>query len=119
MRTATHPPGALVSLTVALTRSVALLAVLAALSGAYLLALDAHGTRPHVPATDTPAGHDIWRESYSRRFPGCVAVVLWTPGAVPRALLVRDRRGTLSKVSPQEAAVRFRDGEARAVGMCR
>lgn len=118
MRTATHPPGALVSLTAAVTRSVAVLAVLGAVSAAYLLALGAHGIHPKA-TTDAPAGHEVWRESYSRRFPGCVAVVLWTPGAVPRALVVRDRRGALSEVSAQEAAVRFRDGDLRAVGACR
>lgn len=122
MRTATHAPGALVSFSVAVTRAVAVLAVLGALSAAYLLALGADGVRPRLPAADSSAGQEVWKESYSRRFPGCVAALLWTPGEAPRAVVMRDHRGTLREMSVREAAVRVRDGGVgplSTVGVCR
>jgi hypothetical protein len=123
MRTATDAPRALLGFTVAVTRVVAVLALLGTLSAVYLLALGERTTGPQVPGTRLPAGAQVWKESYSRRFPRCVAVVLWPPREPPRALVLRDRWGSLTEVPTRQAEVRLRDRAPGArlttVGMCR
>ena len=75
------------------------------------LAVVASGT----PTRGWSEREPIWRESWSERFPGCVATVLWPPGERPVALVTRDPAGQLSRVSVAEAAA----GAARTVGACR
>jgi hypothetical protein len=72
-----------------------------------------------VTTTSRPAGpygeHEpIWRESWSERFPGCVATVLWPPAERPVALVTRDPAGRVARV-PARAAV----DDEHTVGACR
>ena len=123
MRSATPAPSALVSFTGALARLGALLALLTVVSAAYLNTL---GTR-EAHRYDAPPGqtadtrHAVWKESWSRRFPGCVALLLWPPREVPRALVVRDGTGPLRQLSVRQAVVEVRGGGPRpdTVGACR
>jgi hypothetical protein len=57
----------------------------------------------------------IWRESWSERFPGCVATVLWPPAERPVAVVTRDPAGRVARVDVARATV----GDARTVGACR
>ena len=73
-----------------------------------------------VATTSRPPGRydepePIWRESWSERFPGCVATVLWPPAERPVAVVTRDPSGRVARVESARAAV---DG-ARTVGACR
>jgi hypothetical protein len=112
-----------VSVTGALARAGALLALLAVVSVAYLTMLGAREVHrydgPPGPTADT--GHAVWREAWSRRFPGCVALLLWPPHEVPRALVVRDGNGDLRQLSVRQAVVEVRSGAPRpdTVGACR
>ncbi len=121
MRTATQTVHALVGLTAAMTRAVAVLGALAVLSTVYLVGLAGRSDTHDVPRPTARNGQPVWKGSYSHRFPGCVAVVLWPPDEVPRALVVRDRHRGLVEISAREAAVRVRDATERldTVGACR
>ncbi len=57
----------------------------------------------------------IWRESWSERFPGCVATVLWPPAERPVAVVTRDPEGRVARVDAARVAV----DDARTVGVCR
>jgi hypothetical protein len=59
----------------------------------------------------------VWRESWSERFPGCVAMVLWPGTERPVALVTRSPGGELRRLdvgSDQRVPV-----SDRAVGACR
>ena len=82
----------------------------------------AHGAaRLETPYADraTPAiaqqeGPAVWEESWSRRHPGCVALVLWPHDEEPAALLTRGPGG-LEEVAAGSRAAAVAD----VVGACR
>ncbi len=123
MRSATPAPSALVSFTGALARAGALLALLAVVSVAYLTTLGAREVHRYdgPPGPTADSGHAVWKEAWSRRFPGCVALLLWPSHEVPRALVVRDGKGDLRQLSVRQAVVEVRSGAPRpdTVGACR
>ncbi len=57
----------------------------------------------------------VWSESYSARFPGCVALVLWPAEERPRALIVRQGDGRVRQVAPE--AIEHTTGNV--IGACR
>ena len=73
---------------------------------------------PRVGPSDTDAvGAPLWRESWSARFPGCVAMVLWPRGERPVALVARSPDGAVHRVDVgSERRVPVGD---KAVGACR
>jgi hypothetical protein len=48
----------------------------------------------HQHARVTP----VWKDSYSKRFPGCVALVLWPADQRPVAYVTRTADGAVSRV---------------------
>jgi hypothetical protein len=62
-------------------------------------------------------GAPLWREGWSERFPGCVAMVLWPQGERPVALVTRSPDGGVHRV-PVGSDRRVPLGD-RAVGACR
>lgn len=60
-------------------------------------------------------GQAVWEESWSARFPGCVALALWPRDERPVAVVTRTADGTVSRV----AADGLGRTEGRAVGACR
>ncbi len=60
------------------------------------------------------ASESVWDESWSERYPGCVALALWPTDEKPVALVVRAVGGGVARVSP--AAVQ---APGRVVGACR
>ena len=64
----------------------------------------------------------VWKEAYSRRFPGCVSTVLWPATERPVAVVVRDRRGRVSRLGLRDAVRRADQGRLTGVttlGACR
>jgi hypothetical protein len=59
----------------------------------------------------------LWSASWSERFPGCVAVVLWPEGERPVALVTRSPDGAMNRLEVG-AAQRVPLGD-RVVGACR
>jgi hypothetical protein len=57
----------------------------------------------------------LWEESWSERYPGCVATVLWPATERPVAVVTRDPAGHLARVPVDEVGV----SDPRAVGACR
>src|SRR3954451_1540148 len=57
--------------------------------------------RPVDVVAGAPHAHGApaWKDSYSRRFPGCVALVLWPAGQLPVAYVTRTADGAVSRVS--------------------
>ena len=107
-----------------LARALVLPAVLFVLAAGHLVTVTVQAAGENRTVSTTHVDRDpVWRASYSRRFPGCVALVLWPQREIPRALLVRDRAGTVAAMTVREAAVRLRTADrsddVRAVGACR
>ncbi len=125
MRTATQPSGVADRVTAAVTRALTALALVTAVVVTYLVVLSVHeaGVGGSGDGSSSRPAHPVWKESYSRRFPGCVAVLLWPPQEVPRALVVRNRDGALVQMPVGEATVRVRSAavgdDVRTVGVCR
>jgi hypothetical protein len=125
MRTATHAHGPLDGLTAIAVRVLVVAAVVLVVGVGHLVAHDVRAPAAVLdpPAVGVPDGGPVWRESYSLRFPGCVAAVLWPPDESPRGFVVRERRGGLEEISVHEAVLRIhRGGPAprwRTVGVCR
>ncbi len=57
----------------------------------------------------------VWDESWSARFPGCVALALWPQDEQPVAVVTRTADGTVSRVAADELG----RTEGRVVGACR
>ena len=82
---------------------------------------------PHPDVSPEPAGRTVaavpddgtrlWNASWSERFPGCVAVVLWPAGERPVALVTRSSDGTMNRLEVGSAR-RVPLGD-RVVGACR
>jgi hypothetical protein len=62
-------------------------------------------------------GTRLWSASWSERFPGCVAVVLWPEGERPVALVTRSPDGAMTRLEVGSAR-RVPLGD-RVVGACR
>jgi hypothetical protein len=62
-------------------------------------------------------GSRLWSASWSERFPGCVAVVLWPEGERPVALVARSPDGAVNRLEVGSAR-RVPLGD-RVVGACR
>ena len=64
-----------------------------------------------------------WTAAYSRRFPGCVATVLWPAAERPVAFVVRERSAEVIRISLREALQRAEDASradgATTIGVCR
>lgn len=114
MGTTPRTPGAVAAVALATRRATAAVGLLLVLLVAALAALPAHP----VHRTDGPDEHvqPAWRADWSRRFPGCVAMMLWPRGETPRALVVRDARGRLVRVAGPHAVP---GAGSSAVGACR
>jgi hypothetical protein len=97
----------------------------AALLGAvgYLVASGALavGSAGSTTTQPTPV-ESTWKSSYSRDFPGCVAIVLWPNDETPGAVVTRLPDGHVERISRQAASHgalqhdRFED--ARIIGAC-
>ena len=72
---------------------------------------------PHVAGADGTAPASVWRASWSERFPGCVAMVLWPPGERPAAFVTRSPDGAVQRLAVGTAR-RVPLGD-RVVGACR
>jgi hypothetical protein len=62
-----------------------------------------------------------WKAGYSRRFPGCVAAVLWPAGRAPVAVVVRWGSGDVERVESRLALRRQLSrspGDAEIIGAC-
>lgn len=84
-------------------------------------ALDAH-TASEAASPAMPTVANPWKPGYSRRFPGCVASVLWPSHEMPAALVVRWRSGDLARIDVRQASQqvfnRMRTGDAEVLGAC-
>ncbi|MGZ4699250.1 MAG: hypothetical protein ACXVY4_17425 [Oryzihumus sp.] len=108
-----------------LRRAFVVPAVLFVLASAYVTVV---ALRPDAQAAEvTRAGvrqdAALWPSSWSRRFPGCVAVVLWPRTEAPKAVLLRDGSGNVAAMTVRDAGMRLRlagpDDQVRLVGICR
>lgn len=76
-----------------------------------------------TPSPSVEVGTTSWPTSYSQRFPGCVAPLLWPHDEVPKAVMLRDPDGTVDAMPVRQAAERFavspQGDRPRLVGVCR
>ena len=87
------------------------------------LVLDSVGTTSWGASLGRAADQTTtWRTSYSVRFPGCVALVLWPRTEVPDAVVVREH-GDVAMMPMRDAMVRLtraeRPHQVQLVGACR
>src|SRR3954466_12950738 len=68
---------------------------------AFLVLMGTLAAKPVDVAASLPHAHStaVWKDSYSRRFPGCVSLVLWPAGQQPVAYVTRTSAGALNRVS--------------------
>lgn len=93
--------------------------------GSYLLTARALAVREAgVAITETarPVVEQPWRDSYSRRFPGCVPAVLWPGRETPVALVVqwggREVQRVDRGVALRRALTQDRADDGRIIGAC-
>ena len=102
----------------ALVASVLLLLVAAGYVAANALA----GATPTADRAGASAPATPWKATYSRRFPGCVAAVLWPERETPVAVVVRWRSGRVERIDRIEAARRAvtpsRRDDGEIIGAC-
>jgi hypothetical protein len=77
-----------------------------------------HATSAVAPAHREDAGGDTsaWKESYSRRYPGCVSMALWPVDEQPVALVTRGPGGEVRRVPVDRPVPHAGD---RPIGACR
>ena len=96
--------------------------VLFLVTAAYLLVVAGLGASHDQPRGTAVDQATTWRASYSRKFPRCVALVLWPRYERPAAVLVREP-GRVTMMTMREAVVRLRLADAphevELVGACR
>lgn len=109
-----------------LRRALVLPAVLFMVATAYLVGVTVHHgneAQAAVRAGTADETATVWPAAWSRRFPGCVALVLWPDHETPRAVLLRDESGGVTPMTVRDAAMRLRlagpADEVRLVGACR
>lgn len=66
-------------------------------------------------AANAVGAHPAWRDAWSRRFPGCVALALWPQDERPVAVVTLDGRGEVARLSPGADV----PAGSRVVGACR
>ena len=72
------------------------------------------------PSLPTPDHAVVWKASYSERYPGCVASVLWPAAETPVALVIVGPDGSTARVTSEEARQRAAQGQVvRTIGACR
>lgn len=92
--------------------------------GGYLVTAAALGVHTAPSSLDSvgPSAASDWEDGYSRRFPGCVASVLWPERETPVAIVVRWRSGEIDRVvmrhPSQEVFTRVPTGGADIIGAC-
>jgi len=72
--------------------------------------------RPVDVTYGSPHAHvaPVWKDSYSRRFPGCVALVLWPADQRPVAYVTRSADGAVNRVRADLGVPR-----GSTIGACR
>ena len=107
-----------------LLRVVAVPAVVMLVLTGYLVAASSIAAK-NVGSSVTETARPVeqpWRSSYSRRFPGCVAAVLWPGRDTPRSVVVRWDSGAVERVDLGVALRRALSGsradDARIIGAC-
>lgn len=85
-----------------------------------------NGALPDDPEPAAPGATDaaeaLWKASYSRRFPGCVATVLWPVGDTAAAVVVRGLDGEVQRVPLNRQGLTTRQPalvRGRTIGVCR
>jgi hypothetical protein len=73
------------------------------------------------PSSPTPDHSSVvWKASYSERYPGCVATVLWPATETPVALVIVAPDGSTARLTNEEARQRAAQGQVvRTIGACR
>jgi len=71
--------------------------------------MDVSASHPHAHSTP------VWKDSYSKRFPGCVSLVLWPADQQPVAFVMRTSAGALDRVSADLGA----PAAGATIGACR
>jgi hypothetical protein len=78
----------------------------------------ASGTEVNRALSDQIRADDggvVWAESYSRQFPGCVALALWPPDEKPVAVVTRASDGEVTRLEPHAPAHTW----GHVIGACR
>jgi hypothetical protein len=107
-----------------LTRALVLPVAALLAAAAYLVCSGAFAAGPggSPEARTTTDVDSTWKASYSRQFPGCVAVVLWPDDERPEAVVVRLPSGDVVRISRQAAShgalQHDRYEDARIIGAC-
>jgi hypothetical protein len=75
-----------------------------------------------ITETARPVTEQPWKDSYSRRFRGCVPAVLWPNRETPVAVVVKWRGGEVQRID-RGAALRSaigtrRSADGRIIGAC-
>ena len=100
-----------------LFRSVGVVAVLA------VPFFSGHGAIDGTPLGEqgTQAQAPVWDASYSERYPGCVASVLWPSNEEPVAVVVQAPDGTVERVmlDPRRQALQQLPAGTTTIGACR
>lgn len=104
-------------------------AVVSAIVTSLLFLAGGEGPAPEQSVSPAPGGRSVddgrpsvWESSYSVRFPGCVAMVLWPADETPVALVTRDPRGAVSRVTLADlraGRVPATVAGERTIGACR
>lgn len=114
------PPGAVWLTRVLLVPLVVLLVAAACVVTAKALAVREAGTV--APQGAQSAAHPPWKDSYARRFPGCVPAVLWPGRETPVAVVVKWDGRTVDRVergAPLRRALAAPGGDrGRIIGAC-
>lgn len=84
-------------------------------------ALAANTTAHRLEAERAPVT-SAWEAGYSRKFPGCVAAVLWPERETPVAVVVRWRSGEVDRIEMRQVRAglftHVRHGRAEIIGAC-
>lgn len=110
-----------------LTRVVVLPLVVLLVAGTYLLTTRALAVRDAgaavtASASARPTPEQPWKDAYARRFPGCVAAVLWPGRETPVAVVVQWSGRKVERVDRgvalRRALTEDRADDARIIGAC-
>lgn len=108
-----------------LTRVLVVPLVVLLVAGAYVVTARALAVREAgVAVTETarPVTEQPWRDSYSRRFPGCVPAVLWPERETPVAVVVQWKGREVDRVERgvalRRALATNRLDAGRIIGAC-
>jgi hypothetical protein len=85
---------------------------------AALLSVPALSAAPGFAPRTADDATSPWRGSWSERYPGCVAAVLWPSDEQPVAAVVRTSGGSIVRVSLDQLRPLVPDG-TEPLGLCR